>query len=277
MSRDNLFCPDCNTPAKSPGIAVVGALDTEYTCPTCGRVLWYNDLERKRVFATLRGSISAESLVPTPTAVSVGTASFYDAFQTTSSLGFNFSLAGGELLVVCVASFGSSALPASVKITGVDCALATSQGTSLGLYGSIWYLASMAGGAASAVATWTGTFPASACIIITKVSGASGLLGSTAAAKGTSNGFSSGTAAVPAGSIAIAVFSAEGSLGGAFSWAPNFAEAQFVETQSGGPPSDTTLSEAREAIRTNTSLLASGNMSPGAPNWVCCFASFGTS
>jgi len=277
MSRRELVCPECETPARPTLIEPPPEI---YTCETCKKTFPRKFLRRRTIaHKTIGGRVPS---VP-PTVVGGATSQVWDPIQATPSLtSGNFPVAVGDVVVGMVSSLGTAGAPdGQVAISDggslvKNMTKAVEVGTALGRFTSIWFCVSPFSGSAIAfTAEWLAPFPLSATVIGTVLRGcAASPLDKTAAAKGTSATPATGStgALSQVGEIAIACFgTSEDASNDAPAWALPFLGAQRDGTSHAS--NDTTLSEARASGRSAAPLNASGTIIDPV-DWAACVATF---
>jgi len=243
---------------------------SDYTCEGCNETMPRTKLTKIKV---LNRRIAGVGIGNTMTASVVGTGSFFDATQATSSLTIpNCVFRAGDCCVVCLAMelAGGTSDPASVSVGGQA---ATNNNTSaagdLGI--NQWDRGNLTAGSKSVVISVFGANPTACAAVVVAVSrarlavdpfdgfGSGQTVGTT---------FDSGSL-VPSFNFEMAIAMVGSEQNNAVSsWGNGFTALSggHVATNQGGPPQDVTVDVAIKALLNTDPVQVTGTIGSSAQN-----------
>ena len=264
--RVELYCPSCGEEVRP----TLMPPPLDYTCEGCNETMPRTKLTKIKV---LNRRIAGVGIGNTMTATVVGTGSFFDATQATSSLTIpNCVFRAGDCCVVCLAMdlSGGTSDPASVSVGGQA---ATNNSTiaagDLGI--NQWDRGNLTAGSKSVVISVFGVNPTACAAVVVAVSRARLVVdpfdnftgGQTVGAT-----FDSGSL-VPAFNfeMAIAMVGSEQN-NSVTSWGNGFTALSggHVATNQGGPPQDVTVDVAIKALLNTDLVQVTGTIGSSAQN-----------
>ena len=263
--RVELYCPSCGEEVRP----TLMPPPTDYICEGCNETMPRTKLTKIKV---LNRRIAGVGIGNNMTATVVGTGSFFDPTQATTSLTVpNCMFRAGDCCVVCLASdLAGGGIGVQGVTVGGGAAIQINTSPSGDLEAEQWVRGNLTAGSKSVVITGFGAGPTACAMVVVAVSNARATVSPT---DGLASAVGSGTAFDSAASgpllfnfqTAIAMVGAEQN-NSVTSWGKGFTALAggLVATNQGGPPQDVTVAVAVKFLNSTDVVQVTGVLGSSA-------------